>query len=197
MFIDLFSYFQTMIPEGWLPSSENFVTQGQAILIIMLCLVLIAATLFLLLSWIVSRDLQSNTVGVALFYVMFLSWIASLPRTGNVLLAGGLLIGLLLSTLIFITIHYGVSSPSVTAFLLPIVISTVVLNTAVGFAVTLCCILFIWLAAFVEHQGWRKPMLPVSRDNLTFKAPMFTVIFTAVFILIGGWTDYLMVNIGS
>lgn len=185
-----------LIPDSWLPASENILFQGQAMIIIMLCMVLIFATGFLLLSWIISRDLQTNTIVVSIFYIACLVWIAYLPSVGNVFLAGSLLIGLLLITLMFTTIHYGVSSPSVSAFLLPIIVSILILNTTIGFFVTLSTILFIWLTAFAELRGWRTPLLPVNRDNLTFKAPLFTVIFTAVFIMLSGWNNYLINNLG-
>lgn len=195
MFFDIFQLLD-YLPDSWLPPDPSIVVQGQAGLIILVCLLLIVATGLLLLSWLISRDLQNNTIIISILYVGILSWIASLPRTNNAFGAGVLLIVLLLGTLIFITFHYGVGSPSVAAFLLPIVVATIVVNSTAGFAVTVGSVLFIWAMALFELLGWRTPLLPVERDNLTFKAPLFTVLFVIVFILIGGWSEYLMGNMG-
>ncbi len=195
MLFDYFSW-ENLIPQQWLPAGESAVVQGQATLVILLCLFLICANLFLLVNWIISRDLQRNTVVISIGFIGFLCWIISLPQSGNTGLAGLLLSVLLLFTMIFQTIHYGVSSPSVTAFLVPIVLATIVLNTAIGFWVTVISVLVIWGSAVIELKGWWTPILPVRQDNLTFKAPMFTVIFTAVFFMISGWTSFLIANLG-
>ncbi|MEM7333460.1 MAG: hypothetical protein AAF490_15330 [Chloroflexota bacterium] len=185
-----------LIPERLMPSDVSLVIQSQAALIILLSFLFIGATLFLLFSWLISQDLQRETVVMSLVYIAFLGGVILLPQAGLTTLAGGLLITVLLATMIFMTVHYGVSSPSVTAFLIPIVLATIVVNTAVGLSVTLISIAVLWSLAFIELKGWWTPLLPVRRDNLTFKAPFFTVIFAVVFVTISGWTSFLVSSLG-
>ena len=186
-----------IIPTLLMPPEADVILQSQAALIIMLSFLFVCATLFLLSSWLISRDLQRNTTIMSVFFVAFLFGIIYLTTSGTHDL-GWITTDWLffLLIMIFNTLHYGMSSPSITAFLIPIVLATLVVNTAVGLSVTLLTIGLLWGVAFIEWRGWWTPLLPVRRDNLTFKAPFYTVIFTAVFVMISGWTSFLVNNLG-
>ena len=48
----------------------------------------------------------------------------------------------------------------------------------------------MWLIAVALSSGWYQSSAPFQIDHLTFNAPVLTVIFLLVAVIVGWWSRY-------
>ncbi len=114
----------------------------------------------------------------------------ALARNGRVRLAAWLLVSLLSILILADTTDYGLSSPSIGSFLIPIVLAACTLGLAAAVGVAVFGSIGVWLIAIALSAGWYQSSAPFTIDQLTFNAPVLTVIFLLVASIVGWWSRY-------
>jgi len=156
-------------------------------LILLTCAALATALVAVLLVWLISGDLEGTTVIGGLVFVALLGGIAALARKGRVKLAAWLLVALMGLLVLADSAAFGLGSPSIIAYLIPMVAALCALGFAAGIAVTLVGCAVIWLIAIAGWFQWYQPWAGFAESHLTYNAPVLTVIFLLVAVMIGWW----------
>ncbi len=177
--------------EWLLPKSADALARGRAGLVMAACLGLAIAVLALLLVWLISGDLQVETVAGTLVFVLVLAGIAALARDGRPRLAAG---GLILLLMLLVTVDagsYGLGSPAAAAYFVPVVLAACSIGFLAGIGVALFGSAATWVIAWGTTAGWYQPLIPAEPSHLTFNAPLYTVLFVLVALIVGSWSRYL------
>ncbi len=178
-----------MITKWLFPKTDDRITRARAGLLITACLGVIAAMIFIIGYWIVSGSLEDwETLVAAAILSLILLGIAALARKGSVKLGGWLLVGLLVLILVADVADYGLGSPTVAAFVIPIVLAACALGFWPGMAVAGVGVATAWSVAWVQTSGlgWFAGEA-ADISLLTFNAPAMTVIFILVGLIVGWW----------
>lgn len=176
----------------WLPATTDPLLTGRARLILATCVGLILAVWALVLVWLLSGDLQIETVFVMIVFSIMLIGIAVVSRSGRVMLAAWLLIVLLGLAIVSDVAYYGVGAPGIFAFVLPIVLAACLIGLAGGMITAVVGTLVAWGAALGAMQGWLDVAVPFQMDHLTFNAPLISIIFLLTALIVGWWSRYTM-----
>lgn len=177
--------------EKLLPSQAAGLERGQAALVIAACLGLVAAVAMLLLTWLISGDLEWETAVIGLIFSLILVGIAALAHKNRGGLAAWLLIGLLTLLITLDTASYGLRSPAAAGYFIPIVLAACALGFWPGMSMAIFSSAVAWLVASANAAGWYTPLEPFEISQLTFNAPAYTVIFLLVALITGSWTGYI------
>lgn len=172
------------------PSFSDPVLTGRARLIAVTSLGLMLAAWALVLTWLISGDLEGITVVAALIFSGVMAGLIALARSGRVRAAAWLLVGLLCVLILADTADYGLGSPAVVSFIIPIVLAACTLGFAASIGVAIFGSSVLWLIAIALSSGWYQSSGPFQIDHLTFNAPVLTVIFLLVASIIGWWSRY-------
>ncbi|MBN1920553.1 MAG: hypothetical protein JW892_04865 [Anaerolineae bacterium] len=160
-----------------LPTTNNPALRARANAILAACISISLAFAVLLLTWLLSGDLEGATVVAAGIFVAVLLGIGVLVRRERVLLAGWLLTGILLLLITADVWGYGLGSPAAAGYIIPILLAVCALGWRAGMSVAAACSLSVWLLAWGEVAGWHIPLSPIEVSHLTFNAPALSVIF--------------------
>jgi lysylphosphatidylglycerol synthetase-like protein (DUF2156 family) len=174
-----------------LPDTDDVLKRGRAGLVIATCLGLIVAIVALLLIWVISGELESDTPLAAAVLIALLMGIGALARVGRVSLAMWMLVILLTLLITADAAFYGVGSVSASGYILPIVLAACGIGLMAGLGVAAVASLIAWLLAWGEVAGWYTPALPPASYHLTLNAPVLTVLFLLVALIAGAWTRRL------
>lgn len=177
--------------EWLLPATKDALTRGRAGLVIATCLGLTVAVVGLILTWIVSGDLQGETVVAGAVLIAVLAGLGALARAGRALLATWLLVILLTLLTTADVAAYGMASTASAGFMVPIVLAACGLGLWPGLVIATFSAAVAWLLAWAENAGWYEPLLPPDISHLTFDAPALTVLFLLVALIVGLWTRHL------
>jgi lysylphosphatidylglycerol synthetase-like protein (DUF2156 family) len=162
-----------------------------AMLVIITCAAITLGAVALILTWIVSGDLEMETVAAAAVLFLILAGIILLSLRGAERAAL-----IILAALIFLLVAadlswYGVHSSMTSAFLIPILLIGCGLGMRAGIGAALACSAFGWLLAAAENYGWVAVPYAVDISHLTFDAPALTVVFLMCAVIAGYATDSL------
>lgn len=146
---------------------------------------LILAMAALILTWIISGDLEMITVLAFGILALILVGITLLARRQHSTLAIGSLIVLLLLLVSADVAAYQLDSVSVAFYTVPIVLAATGLGMRAGLATAGVSALVIWLLAWAEVIGLLPISQPLDISHLTFSAPALTVIFLLVALISG------------
>jgi hypothetical protein len=174
----------------WLPNTTDPLLTGRARLILATCVGLILAVWGLVLTWLISGDLQIETVVVMIIFSLILLGMAAVSRSGRVMLAAWLLIALLGLAVVSDVAYYGVGAPGIFAFVLPIVLAACLSGLAGGMIMAVVGASVAWGVAIGAMQGWLAVAIPFQMDHLTFNAPVISLIFLLVALIVGWWSRY-------
>jgi len=174
-----------------LPDDGDALVRARAGLVVATCLGLMAATLALILTWLISGDLQLETVGAGLVLALLLAGLIALARGGRVSLATWLLVALLALLTTLDAAAFGLGSPASAGYLVPIVLAACGLGLWAGLGAALLGSAAVWLVAVGASAGWYEPYILFDESHLTFNAPFYTVIFCLVALLAGSWSQHL------
>jgi hypothetical protein len=163
---------------------------GRAKLIMITSLGLTLAVWALVLTWLISGDLEGITVVMAAVFSAVMVGLIALARSGRVRPAAWLLVSMLSVLILADTADYGLGSPSIVSYLIPIVLAACTLGLAAGVGVAVFGSSVIWLIAITLSAGWYQSNVPFRIDHLTFNAPLLTVIFLLVAGIVGWWSRY-------
>lgn len=183
--------------EWLLPDTEDALVRGRAGLVIATGLGLTAAIGGLVLTWIISGDLQWETPVAGAIFILLLTAIGALARTGRATLAAWTLVTLLMLLITADVAYYGVGSTSAAAYVIPITLAACGLGWWAGLGVAGVSAAWVWLLAGAEAAGGYTPALPPADYHLTLSAPVLTVLFLAVALIAGLWSRYLSVQLSA
>lgn len=178
------------MPRG-LPATTNPLVAGRARLILATCAGLTLAAWSLVLTWLISGDLEGETAISTMILSVILLGIAVVSRSGRVTLATWLLIVLQALAIMSDVAYYGIGAPGSFLFVLPIILAACLLGLAGGVIVAIIGALMAWGVAIGAMQGWLAVAIPFQMDHLTFNAPLISIIFLLVALIVGWWSRYL------
>jgi hypothetical protein len=170
--------------------------RGRARLIVASCLGLATAVLALLLVWLISGDLQMVTVVGSLAFILLLAGIFALARNARVALAARLLVALLVLLITADAAIFGLGSPAAASYFVPVVLAACSMGFSAGMGVALFGSVAVWLIACGASARWYEPLIPFEPSHLTFNAPLFTVLFLLIALIVGLWSRYLSGALG-
>jgi hypothetical protein len=128
--------------------------------------------------WVVTDSLEdTETIFIAIVLSMFVGVSILLSRRGRARLAAWLVIGLLLALNAANIIWYGIGTTSTAALLIPIAAAFIGLGAREGSLVTLISLVVIWGTVLAADAGQLKTEIPYQASNLTFDAPVLTILF--------------------
>ena len=179
------------------PKFNDLVLAGRAKLIVVTSLGVMLAAWALVVTWLISGDLEGITVVAALIFSSVMAGLIMVARSGRVSLAAWLLTGLLCVLILADTADYGLGSPSIVSFVVPIVLAACTLGFAASIGVAVFGSSVLWLIAIALSSGWYQSSGPFQIDHLTFNAPVLTVIFLLVASIIGWWSRYITTMLHS
>jgi hypothetical protein len=174
-----------------LPTTESTLARGRAGLVLATSLALGGAIAFLILAWLVSGDLQWETVMAGIVFIALLAGVAALARVGRIAAATWALVGLLTLAITADVVPFGVGSLAAAGYVIPIVVAACGLGLAAGLGIAAFGAAVAWLVAWATTAGWYQPLVPPEISHLTFNAPALTVIFGILALVAGLWTQYL------
>jgi hypothetical protein len=174
-----------------LPDTGDVLTRARAALVIATCLGLAISILALILTWLISRDLQVETAIAGTILIGLLAGIAALACSGRVTAATWILILLLTLLITLTTAPYGLGSPTSVAYAIPAVLAACGLGLWAGLGIATLGSAIIWLVAWATTSGLYEPWSAVDISHLTFNAPAMTVILMLVTLIAGVYTRYL------
>ncbi len=174
----------------WLPITTDPLLAGRARLILATCVGLALAVWGLVLTWLISGDLQSVTVIVAIAFSIMLLGIAVVSRSGRTTLAAWLFIVLLGLVTVYDATYYGLGAPDIVFFVLPIVLAACLIGLSAGMIMAVVGAIVTWGIAIGAMQGWLAVVIPFQMDHLTFYAPVITIVFLLVALIVGWWSRY-------
>jgi hypothetical protein len=173
-----------------LPTTNDPLPAGRAKLILATCAGLILAIWGLVLVWLISGDLQIETVVIMIVFSIMLLGIVVVSRSDRTPLAAWLLIALLGFVTIYDTTYYGLGSPDIVSFVLPIILAACLIGLTAGMITAVIGAIATWGIAVGAMQGWLNVAIPFQMDHLTFNAPMISIIFLLVALIVGWWSRY-------
>jgi hypothetical protein len=166
-----------------LPEESN--ARRIAMLVIITCAAIMLGASALILTWIVSGDLQLETVAAAGALFLILAGLVLLAVRGGGRAALGTLAILLFFVVAADLTEYGLHTSMAAAFLIPILLIACGLGMRAGIGAALICSAFGWLQAAAENAGWINVPYPVDISHLTFDAPALTVVFLLCAVIAG------------
>ncbi len=175
-----------------LPSDMPPLTRARAGLVMITNLALAVALLALILTWLISGDLQRETVIAGLVFCAILAGIVRLAQIGQTRWATWLLIVLLEIVVGLDVAAYGAGEPGAAAFFVPILLAACGVGMRAGLAIAAVSSCAVWASAWAAYAGWYQPELAFELSHLTFNAPMYMVLFLAAAALVGWWSGYLV-----
>ncbi len=178
-----------------LPETNDPLLRGRAGLVMGICLALVAAVFALILTWLISRDLEGETVIAGLVFSLLLGGIVFLAHRGQVTLASWILIILLLLLITADASSYGLGEPGAAAYVIPILLAACTVGLWAGLGTAIFASLAVWIIAWAPLAGWYQ--LPEANEIsfLTFNAPFYMVVFILCALIAGLWVDYLTKNL--
>jgi len=145
--------------------------------------ILIAMTV-LIFYWIITNSLEDiETIFIAIFLSALMGANIVLSNRGRTRLAAWLAIGLMLILNTANIIWYGIGTTSTAALLIPIVAAFIGLGVIAGGIVTGISLAVVWGTVLAQSAGQLLTEIPYQVSNLTFDAPMLTILFVFVAVL--------------
>ena len=174
-----------------LPNTDDTLVRSRVGLVIVTCSGLVVMLLALILTWLVSGDLQGETVVAGFILSLLMVGIVSLARTGRVGLATWLLVILLMVLITADVAAFGLGSPAAAAYFVPVVLAACGLGFLPGIGVALFGSVSVWIIAWLASVGWYEPLAGFEISHLTFNAPLFTALLLLVALIVGSWVRYV------
>jgi hypothetical protein len=147
---------------------------------------IIAAMVLMIVYWVATNSLeQIETVIAAAVVSLLLGGVILLARRGRVRLAAWLLTGFLLVLIVLVSGGYGIGTPSIAGFLIPILLAALAIGPVAGYVTTGVSILIVWGLGAAAALGWIETWIPYQVSDLTFSAPFYTLLFLLVAAMVG------------
>lgn len=141
------------------------------------CAAIAIGVLALILVWLLTGDLQIESVAAGAVLLAVLGGLAWLATHGREHAALWILTALLFVLIAADAAEYGLHSSMAAAFLIPILLVAGGFGSRAGFGAALVCSAYGWILAAAETGGWFPLPYVADISHLTFDAPALTVIF--------------------
>lgn len=171
----------------FLPDTQDVVLLLKAKVVLLFCVCFALAAWALVLTWLISADLQLETVLAAIVFSVILGVLVWLAKARRVILATWILLGLLFFLIASDVWAYGLGEPAAAAFVLPVILAACNLGLTAGLGVAGAATL---LVCWVAWATTRTTGVPIS--HLTFNAPFYAVIFLITAGPVGVWSQILL-----
>lgn len=179
-----------MLVSWWnklLPATGDPLLRSRAALIVATALGVLVVLLALILTWLISGDLQWQTVVMAVFFSGLMAGIVALARAGRIRWAAWLLIGVLMAATASAQVGYGLASPGAAGFFVPIVLAACVSGPGGGLIVAFASACVVWVIGIFAATGFYTPLIPYDISHLTFNAPLWTFLYFLIAAMVGFW----------
>jgi hypothetical protein len=170
---------------------DNSAARRIAMLVIITCAAIGLGALALILTWILSGDLEMETVAAAGALFLILGGLAVLALRGRERAALIILAVLLILLVAADLTEYGLHTSMAAAFLIPILLIACGLGMRAGIVTALVCSAYGWLLAAAENAGWIAVPYTADISHLTFDAPALTVVYLLCAVITGFGVDSL------
>lgn len=114
-----------------------------------------------------------------------------LARNGRSRLALGLISGLLFLLITGNVASFGLGSPAAAAYFIPIALAACGIGLWIGLGMAFAGGAAVWLIVVAAATGQYTPEMPYEEWHLTFIAPLFTVLFFIVTLIVSYWVNYM------
>jgi lysylphosphatidylglycerol synthetase-like protein (DUF2156 family) len=156
-----------------------------AMLATLTCAAIAAGAALLILTWIISGDLEAETVAAAAVLFLILAGIVLLALRGGERAALFILSALLYLLVAADLAWYGLHTSMAAAFMIPILLLGCGLGLREGVAAALICSAYGWILAAGENAGWIAVPYTPDISHLTFDAPALTVLYLMAAVIAG------------
>lgn len=174
------------------PSESSILTKTRAGLILAACIGLAGAVIFMIGYWVIGGFLEDwETLVAGGVFILIMAGIAALARRGRVRLAAWILVILLTALIGMDASAYGLGTPTVAMFVIPIVLSACCLGLWAGLGTAAFSTLVIWLIAWASTTGRLPVEGAVDISHFTFNAPALTILFIVTALIVGVFTHKL------
>lgn len=178
-----------------LPDTDDLLLRGRAGLVMSICTALAAAVFALILTWLISGDLEGETVIAGIIFSLLMGGIIFLAHHGRAALASWILIILLMLLITLDASSYGLGEPGAAAYIIPILVAICTVGFWAGMVTAIFASLAVWLIAWAPLAGWFAFPEASEISHLTFNAPFYTVVFILCALIAGLWAKYLSQNL--
>jgi len=170
------------------PNSATPLESARGQVIVATCFAMGAATLALLLYWIVFSWLEElSTLGIGLILILILVGITASVQRGKVRAAAWTLTILLALINLANMADYGIGTASSAGFVLPIVLAAFTLGPKLGLGTAALGSISVFAIALAGAAGQLQTEIPFQESNLSFDAITLTLIYMLVGLLCAVW----------
>jgi hypothetical protein len=153
---------------------------------------IIAAVAGLILFWALTSTLEDiETLYAGAIFCLLLAGIAALAHTGRPRPAAWLLSGLMAALVVYTMYDYGPATMSNAGYLIPIILAGLALGWREGLGFALAGSLAVWAISFASANSAIQTAIPYAESDLSFNAPMLTLIYLLVASMTGAWSRAL------
>lgn len=174
-----------------IPQYYSQLEQMRATTVLVTSFAIGGAMILLVLYWLITKSFETiKTIFVVLIIIFLLGVCIVLVMQGQLVLGSWLLVALMILMNFSNMALYGVGTSSSAAYLIPVVLAMFCIGPNAGFGTALLGSIFVFAIPILQSKGYVKSLLPYSVSNLTFDAPVLTLIYLLVAILVGTWADF-------
>lgn len=171
-----------------IPSSSSPNERAKANVVVVTALAIGAATLALVLFWVVTFTLEDiETVILTIVLILLMAGVIALVKRGRVRLGAWILVILMIFLNLSNMTWYGVSTTSSAGYLIPILLALFGIGSGAGLGVTIFGCASVFAISLLASMGQIQTEIPFVESHLTFDAPALTLIYLVVYFISNVW----------
>lgn len=172
------------------PKYYSQIDQMRAVTIIVTSFAIGGAILLLILYWVVTKSFETKiTIYVALLIILLLAGCIGFVMQGQLATGAWMLIILMVLVNFLNMAFYGISSSSSAAYIIPILLAMFSIGANAGVGVAILGCVFVFIVPILQSRGILKSILPFEISSLTFDAPVLTLIYILVTLVVYTWAS--------
>ncbi|MBC7875979.1 MAG: hypothetical protein H7Y59_02305 [Anaerolineales bacterium] len=129
------------------------------------------------------------TIYVALLIILLLAGCIGFVMQGQLATGAWMLIILMVLVNFLNMAFYGISSSSSAAYIIPILLAMFSIGANAGVGVAILGCVFVFIVPILQSRGILKSILPFEISSLTFDAPVLTLIYILVTLVVYTWAS--------
>lgn len=174
--------------DSMLPQTSSPTTRARARIIVTTSLFISAAMLALILYWIATRSFEDiETIVAAVILGFILAGVIDLVRRGHINAGAWILTSLMILLNLANMASYGIATTSSAAYIIAILLAVFGIGLGAGWSVTFLGCVSVFIIAWLSSIGQLQTTIPFQESNLTFDAPVLSLIFLLTAALASGW----------
>lgn len=168
--------------------SASVLERTRAKIVSTLSIVIGSAMLALVLYWLLTNTLEDiETIFVMTGLLLILAGIVALVKRGYVKLGAWSITGLMLFLILSDMAWHGVGTVAAAGYIIPILLAVFSIGPRAGMSVTFLGCISSFLIAYLGSIGQWQTKIPYQASNLSFDAPVLSLIYLITGILAGNW----------